>query len=369
MIYVDRRLLGVERIYQGDPPQDWDMRISDEMLKSVCFVCSRDRSHEYTRLGTGFFVTWAETGWPQTYLVTARHCVRQAQKRGDDRVHVVLNTKRGAPRPQTISRKWHFPKDRHVDLAAVPFDFLDDDDAGSIPKQHLLTASHIDKRHIGIGDELWLTGLFWPASGEGRMRPILRLGSIAAMPEEPITTRDAEGKQVGPFSAYLVEVRSIGGLSGSPVWVHLAKGRLHDAIHAFPEGSWQDNIRNPETGEGLSNYLLGIIRLHWYDKADSERPIMTDNEAGVVNMGIAAVTPISELIDLLTREDIVQERQKRLKDYSAKLGRGVAQEDSIPETPARGPEPERLKINMPMDEAVKRSLKKGKPPRRGKGAP
>jgi hypothetical protein len=362
MIYVDRRLLGVERIYHGEPPEDFDMRVSDDVLKSVCFICWHDNQlDEYTVGGTGFFVTWVEDGWPETYLVTARHCVRDAQALGDGRVHVLLNTKTGSPRHHAVSQRWYFPHDKRVDLAAVRFDFLADDDANAIPKQHLLTAARIQKHFIGIGDELWLAGLFWPVPGEGRMRPVLRLGTIAAMPDEPITTQDAQGNPVGPFSAYLVEVRSIGGLSGSPVWVHLGYGRLRDVSDPPPTPPWYESLRDIETGEGLPNYLLGVSRLHWTDRAARGGPIMTDNEEGVVNMGIAGVTPITELTDLLTREDIVKQRKQRLKDYSAKLGRGVAAEDFVPEAPARGPEPERLKINMPMDEAVSHVLRQGKP--------
>jgi hypothetical protein len=369
MIYVDRRLLGVERIYHGNPPEDYEMRVSEEVLKSVCFICSYDkRRDEYTVGGTGFFVAWPGDGWPEIYLVTARHCVRVAQDLGDGRVHVLLNTKGGPARHHTVNHPWRFPEDTRVDLAAVRFDFLDDDDAAVIPKQHLLTAGRIQKRAIGIGDELWLDGLFWPVPGEGRMRPVLRLGTIAAMPDEPITTQDAQGNPVGPFSAYLVEVRSIGGLSGSPVWVHLPYGRLRDVSDPPPTPAWHESIRDLETGEGLPNYLLGVIRLHWTDRAARGGPIMTDNEAGVVNMGIAGVTPISELTDLLTREDIVKQRKQRMKDYTANLGRGVASEDFAPEAPARGPEPERLKINMPMDEAVSLALRQGKPAKsRSKG--
>jgi hypothetical protein len=141
-------------------------------------------------------------------------------------------------------------------------------------------------------------------------------------------------------------------------------------MYPIPTPDWRESIRNQETGEGLSNYLLGVIRLHWTARAVSDRPTMTDNEAGIVNMGIAGVTPISELTDLLTREDIVQQRRERMKDYTAKLGRGVAAEDFAPEAPARGTKPERLKINMPMDEAVSHALRRGKPARpRSKGKP
>jgi hypothetical protein len=304
------------------------MRVSEEMLKSVCFVCSR-RNDEYDPLGTGFFVAWPGEGWPQIYLITARHCVSQAQRRGDGRAHVLLNSKTGSPRYYAVTRRWHYPRDRGIDLAAAQFDPAENDDVCVIPKHHLLSPERVEKYAIGIGDELWLAGLFWPVPGVSRMRPVVRVGTIAAMPEEPITTNDSEGRQIGPFAAYLAEVRSVGGLSGSPVWVHLPYGRLHDTINPPHVPAWRDSIveeikrqRSMATGDDLSNYLLGVVRLHWTESpGDDQHLLTTDNEAGLVNMGIAGITPIEELRSLLSRDDVLQERKQKMTDYVNTLRR------------------------------------------------
>jgi hypothetical protein len=54
--------------------------------------------------------------------------------------------------------------------------------------------------------------------GHGRQRniPIVRIGNVASMPHEPVATKNR-----GAIEAYLVEARSVGGLSGSPVLVQL----------------------------------------------------------------------------------------------------------------------------------------------------
>ena len=49
--------------------------------------------------------------------------------------------------------------------------------------------------------------------------PIVRLGAIAAMPGEYIKT------DWGCLRAYLIEARSIGGLSGSPVFIRVGTTR------------------------------------------------------------------------------------------------------------------------------------------------
>jgi hypothetical protein len=69
--------------------------------------------------------------------------------------------------------------------------------------------------NIGIGSETYVAGMFVGRIGERRNIPILRVGTIAAMPGEPIAT------EYGEHDAFLVEIRSIDGLSGSPVCVHM----------------------------------------------------------------------------------------------------------------------------------------------------
>jgi hypothetical protein len=67
--------------------------------------------------------------------------------------------------------------------------------------------------HIGIGDAVFITGLFSHHPGKARNLRVIRVGNIAAMPDEPVKT------QRGEMEAYLIEARSLGGLSGSPVFV------------------------------------------------------------------------------------------------------------------------------------------------------
>jgi hypothetical protein len=67
-------------------------------------------------------------------------------------------------------------------------------------------------------------------AGSTRNIPIVRTGVIAAMPaiDEPFVRKGEE------YHAYLAEMRSIGGLSGSPVFVFLDRTRTVDA--RIPEG-------------------------------------------------------------------------------------------------------------------------------------
>jgi hypothetical protein len=81
----------------------------------------------------------------------------------------------------------------------------------------------IETEAIGIGDEVFMVGLFRNHLGRDRNEPIIRVGNIAAMPTDPIRSQ-----VYGDMRAILVEARSIGGLSGSPfscIWDSRVGGR------------------------------------------------------------------------------------------------------------------------------------------------
>jgi hypothetical protein len=114
-----------------------------------------------------------------------------------------------------------------------------------IPMEMLADSQVLKSRGIGIGDELFAVGLFVQRAGSTRNIPIVRTGVIAAMPskDEPFF------RHGGEYHAYLAEMRSIGGLSGSPVFVFLNRIRTVDA--GIPEG------------HDYGMFLLGLIRGHW----------------------------------------------------------------------------------------------------------
>jgi hypothetical protein len=99
-------------------------------------------------------------------------------------------------------------------------------------------------------------GLFTRRIGSQRNIPIVRIGNVAALPEELIRTRS------GLMKAYLVEMRSIAGLSGSPVFVDLpsaqpmavSAGFLHDTRIKPPD---------PEQINWFQYRFLGLIHGHF----------------------------------------------------------------------------------------------------------
>jgi hypothetical protein len=74
--------------------------------------------------------------------------------------------------------------------------------------------SEIGTHNIGPGDDVFIVGRFVNHEGKQQNHPTVRFGAIAQMPGEPITFPDGTHQD-----SFLVEVRSIAGFSGSPVFL------------------------------------------------------------------------------------------------------------------------------------------------------
>jgi len=217
MPFADHRMGGIPRWYP-DPPGDAFMRISDDIRKCVVFVGKESRTRDGVIcrrfVGTAFFVTvpaQKHPGMSFTYLVTAKHVAERA----GTNILIRLNSKAGGSITVLYPNiRWFtHPDDQSVDCAVIPWIIHDDLDYMHIGLDTFLTDEIIKEKSIGIGDTIFITGLFSKLSGTSRNLPIVRMGSIAMMPAEKVPSR------LGSIDGYLIEVRSIGGLSGSPVFV------------------------------------------------------------------------------------------------------------------------------------------------------
>jgi hypothetical protein len=172
-----------------------------------------------------------------------------------------------------------------VDVAALPIS----GDAGKklldmgcrwIPRTMLFSESELLENPnygVGLSDEVLAIGLFTNHTGKERNEPILRTGNIAMIPTEPVATNPV----FGPMQIYLVELRSIAGMSGSPVVVP----------HRVPIGQPQRPVS-----------LLGVLLGHYdVDQADGT--------TAAVNMGIGMVAPARLLGEVLDDESLVKRRQ------------------------------------------------------------
>jgi hypothetical protein len=307
MLHVDRRL-GYEAITLGKP-RDHGMRIPDRVLNCVCFLYGygvTEGPQQLSPLGTGFFMGVRGELNPtavHTYLATARHIVRQEKEGKFEELHVRYNSRTGGGnQPIPITAEWMYHHDPSADVAVIPFErYVEHRSDRPLPMDEkvILGADRREQFKIGIGDELSVVGLFTSRPGLGRNIPIVRSGLIAAMPQERIIEPD-----VLPYEAYLAELRSIRGLSGSPVFVNLGLNRNADGT----------------VNEGGSIPLLGIVRSHWEPKIGMP---LTEygREMISMNTGIATITPVSYLADILYGETArAQRRDADLAGQEETLG-------------------------------------------------
>jgi hypothetical protein len=273
-----------------------EMRVSDTLKNCVCFLCGKNNDGTYHYGGTGFFVAIPSQTQPDkfshVYLVTAKHTIIKAQDEGYHRLHLRIATAGGGADFLETSGDWTFPDDPVTDIAVLPLAIPANFTAAVVTLDLIATDAVISSMEVGIGDELIIMGLFPKRTGIKRNIPIVRSGIIAAMPEEPIED-ELSGET---YEAYLAEVRSIGGLSGSPVF-------LRKEI----VGSYTKNLGMPLTTTKI--VLLGLIRGHWGLRESKSLIDFAPEERDLFNSGIAIVTPIKDALTIINGEKLVRERR------------------------------------------------------------
>jgi len=303
-VYFDHRLGGVARAIFGNV-QTLNMRVPEEILDCVAYIGFRqeaDETDQIRLIGTGFFVSIPSviSGVSYVYLATAKHCVVKPLAMGE--LFIRLNTIDGTCEYLRLdSRNWLFSEDEASDIAVLPLA----PDRNRYKYKHLDTGmigtqEKLNELRIGIGEEAVVAGLFTRRAGGQQNLPIVRFGNISAMPDERLADSDTG---LG-YHAYLIEARSIGGLSGSPVFAYLGPDRVS------PDG----NINLTQR----VMILIGLIRGHWEHREPGRAISAFSDELEKVNWGIASVTPATELAAILYGEKLMNGRANKDKEMLEK---------------------------------------------------
>ena len=199
------------------------MRFPADVVKATVFV-GLEANGRFIPRGSGFFATVPYQGYFFPFVVTADHVVELIQ---GDFIWIRINRRSGGcstiklEKSRKISHRIH-----QNDIAMFSVDY---DESPFDTKALLLDRNEYNKQRDGlwledIGDEVATVGLYSTHYGEEKNVPVVRVGNISLMPGEKVLSHR------GYVKAYLIEIKSIAGLSGSPVYITLLAFTVRDGL-------------------------------------------------------------------------------------------------------------------------------------------
>ncbi len=177
--------------------------------------------------------------------------------------------------PSNPDNLWFFPADDSVDLAAAQFALpFNDYDYQWISLDQFVTQEMIEKGEVVEGDPVIFTGLFVQYTGVTRLEPVVRSGTIAMIPKDPVLTTLRK-----PGSLFLAEAHAFGGSSGSPMFVDVTRFK---------------------TAVGYDYKFLGVVTGEIKESADLTLEVSTTYAGAVsANSNVSVIVPAFEVRNLL----------------------------------------------------------------------
>jgi len=255
--------------------------------------------------GTGFIVSVPapDLGTDQgfTYIVTNRHVALPGIEHGKP-CKVINNTllmnHKDSPTGASVQMQiaqtgspisWVFPSNDATDLAAASFSApMSEWDYITISIESFATREMVVQYQIVEGDPVIFAGLFIQYAGKTRLEPVVRSGTIAMLPKDPITTTL---QKLGPV--YFAEAHAFGGNSGSPMFVDVNRFKM---------------------ALGFDYKFLGVVSGEVQESNDfSIQTSSSFNGTIAENSGVSMIVPAQEVKTLL----MLPFFQKIRDDYTA----------------------------------------------------
>ena len=164
------------------------------------------KNDKFLPRATGFFVGVEEEQFVFPYIVTAEHVVSGLLTSGQD-IYCRFNRTDGKTEELEIPPDhWLFHPDesKRTDVAICGYIPSPEIDFNFQPlngnQEAVATETVIERQQFGLGEEIYIVGLFRSHFGTQRNIPIVRIGNISAMRDEPVWT-----EYCGFVEAYLIE--------------------------------------------------------------------------------------------------------------------------------------------------------------------
>lgn len=289
-------------------------RIADEMLQSVFYLYPSRRAAEEGEEtgGTGFIVAYSSPKVANAYFLFAvsnKHVVADA---GASVIR--LNKTDGGVDPIELEpHEWYFTN-KH-DLAIVPIRVdLARHRVKAVPFSDLITPDALKSFDIGPGDEVFMIGRFVKHDGKLVNAPSVRFGNLSMMVDY------IEHPSLGMQESFAVEMRSMGGYSGSPVYIYPSEWNMNRGSHT---------IGNQRL------FLLGVDWGHIVDHSEVRVKIVrTETQAAqsdqkiayvAANTGMNGVVPAWRLAEMIKNNpwtSAIEAEEARLvaRDAASKSG-------------------------------------------------
>lgn len=253
-------------------------RIPDSLLQSVGFLYpSTDAAVNGERAGgTAFLVQMPIAGGVSTLVVTNIHVAAGG-----------CNSLRLSSRDSGFQvlevADWVFHPDGD-DVAVAKIELPDDRTESALVWADVAASRpRLDELNAGVGDEVLMIGRFIAHDGRVRNAPLARFGNIAMMPGEPVV--DGRGMKV---EAFLVEMRSLSGFSGSPVFVYMGPGTYRGDGRMMPFYTETIGLIGIDTGHK-------VVELAVRDSTGKASELTVAQ-----NSGVAIVAPIWKVGEALS---------------------------------------------------------------------
>jgi hypothetical protein len=263
---------------------------------------SRKAANDGVRAGgTGFLIAYpSEVDGYHYYAVTNTHVIEKANA-----PVIRLNTKDGKTDVLEYASEDWIPHPDGDDVSVCPINLpLDAYKNNALNWNVVPMRKGLISAETHIGADVFMVGRFINQEGKQRNTPAARFGNISMIPDGPIELEEGRKEEL-----ILVEMRSHGGYSGSPVFL------------ALPERPYEPDNCNPFPAPIPYSHiwLMGVDCGHIPDaeavmipnpdpsKEDEKHPQGWYIEA---NTNMSAVVPVWRLGELLENHEGLQMRRK-----------------------------------------------------------